>query len=92
MTAINSIQGGTTSSVGTNYQQKSNSELEKIQELKENNSFDKFDKDSDGKISGTEIAAMKVVLSGIYFGTDSDGAIDEAAFNAAFRNAEFEAK
>lgn len=92
MNAVDSIQSGVTSGVMTDYQQKNNSELQRVQSLKENNPFDKFDNDSNGKISGTEIAAMKVVLAGIYFGTDSDGSIDESAFNSAFRNAEFEAK
>ncbi len=92
MTAINSIQSGITSGVTSNYQQKDNSELQKIQELKDNNSFDKFDTDSDGKISGTELSALKLVLSGLSFDTDADGAIDESAFNDAFSNAEFEAK
>ena len=84
--------GAITSGVTSNFQQKSVAELEKIQQLKANNSFDKFDKDGDGKISGTELSALKVVLAGIDFDVDAEGAIDESAFNAGFTNAEYEAK
>ena len=84
--------GAITSGVTSNFQQKSGAELEKIQQLKANNSFDKFDKDGDGKISGTDHSALKVVLSGIDIEVEAEGAIDESAFNAGFTNAEYEAK
>ncbi len=86
--AISAITSGITS----NFQQKSGAELEKIQQLKANNSFDKFDTDGDGKISGTELSALKIVLAGIEFDVDAEGAIDESAFIAGFTNAEYEAK
>lgn len=84
--------GAITSGVTSNFQQKNGADLQKIQDLKANNPFDKFDKDGDGKIVGTELAALKIVLAGVSFGTDADGAVDESAFNAAFTSMEFDAK
>ena len=84
--------GAITSGVTSDFQQKSGAELQKVQDLKAKNPFDKFDKDGDGKISGTEISALKIVLAGVNFSMDADGAIDEAAFNAAFTSLEFETK
>ena len=83
---------GITFGVTSNFQQKSDAEVQKIQDLKASNPFDKFDLDGDGKIAGTEISALKVVLAGVNFDTDAEGAIDESAFDAAFSDLEYEAK
>lgn len=91
-TGISAIESGATSGTTSNFKQKGNEELNKIQEMQESNPFSKFDSDGDGKIAGTELAAMKLVLTGISFNVDSDGSIDESAFNSAFKNAEFEAQ
>lgn len=92
MNGIDAIQSGATSGTTSDFKQKDNKELERIKGLQESNPFSKFDTDNDGKITGTELAALKVVLAGLSFSTDSDGSIDESTFNKVFKNAEFDAQ
>lgn len=73
-------------------QTKSNKELQALEEKQKNNPFSKFDKNGDGKLEGTEIVALKAALAGMSFEVDSDGSIDESAFEDAFKNAKFEMK
>ena len=56
---------------------------QKMKELVKNNSFDKFDLDNDGKISGIELTKLKQVFNSVNFDVDDENAVDESAFNDA---------
>lgn len=56
---------------------------DKMKELVENNKFEKFDIDKDGKISGVEALKLKMIFHSVSFDKDDDDAIDESSFNKA---------
>ena len=74
--AVNSVSTPANTEVNDKYK-------EKIKELAENNSFEKFDLDNDGKISGTELTKLKQVFNSVDFDVDEDNAVDESSFNDA---------
>ena len=56
---------------------------QKMKELVKNNSFDKFDLDNDGKISGAELTKLKQVFNSVDFDIDEENAVDESSFDDA---------
>ena len=54
-----------------------------MKELVKNNSFDKFDLDNDGKISGAELTKLKQVFNSVDFDVDEENAVDESSFDDA---------
>ena len=79
MDSINAI-GANTSNVNNEQNDKY---TQKIKELVKNNSFDKFDLDNDGKISGAELTKLKQVFNSVDFDVDEENAVDESSFNDA---------
>ena len=79
-TSINSINSMSTSAAKTDATDK---QTEKMKQLVKDNSFEKFDIDNDGKISGTELTKLKMVFNSVDFDVDEEDAVDEESFNKA---------
>ena len=68
-TSINSINSMSTSAAKTDATDK---QTEKMKQLVKDNSFEKFDIDNDGKISGTELTKLKMVFNSVDFDVDEE--------------------
>lgn len=79
-TSINSINSMSTSAAKTDAADK---QTEKMKQLVKDNSFEKFDIDNDGKITGAELTKLKMVFNSVDFDVDEEDAVDETSFNKA---------